>query len=348
MRAVRVMSLVLSLGVVAVVGFWAGRTALEPPADPIDAAGEAVVYAVSVDTVGRSFSFTAIGEWELVPAGRTGGGGTVTGIEVAGGDTVSPGDVLFTVDLRPVVVAEGEVPMFRDLALEATGEDVVQLQAMLAALGFYEGEADGTFGPSTRAAVRRWQDSLGIDNNGIVRAGDVMFLPSLPARVALAESVVPGARLGAGEVVVSQVPEAPNFYIPLAPEQASLVPLTADVEITYLEGVWEGRVERAVETDSGELRLWVTAPNGGALCDDECARWVDLSAPTSFEAEVIVLPETTGVAVPVAGIATDPGNNSFVTLADGSMVEVLVVASVDGLSIVEGIDEGTEILLPAD
>lgn len=348
MRVLRVFGLILLLVVVAVLGFWAGRTAVELPADPIDLADEVLVYTVSVDTVGRRFSFTAIGEWELEPLGRTGGGGTVTGVDSAPGSVVSAGDVLFTVDLRPVVVAEGGVPMFRDLGLRVRGEDVAQLQAFLDGLGFFEGEVDGSFGASTRVAVRRWQNSLGVNDDGIVRAGDVVFLPSLPARVVLAEDVVPGARLGAGEEVVLSVPDAPNFYVPLASEQAVLVPLTADVEIMFAEGVWEGRIERVLDTGFNELHLVIAASDGGPVCDDVCGTWVDFRAPTSFRAEVVVVPDTTGVAVPVAGIATDPGNNSFVTLADGTMVEVLVVASVDGLSIVEGIDEGTEILLPAD
>lgn len=347
MKFLSVVGMVVLVGVVAVVGFWAGRAALEPPDDPIEVVRETVVYTASEDTVGRSFSFTAVGEWELVPVGISGGGGTVTGIDVAAGDSISAGDVLFRVDLRPVVAAEGAVPMFRDLGLRSTGEDVAQLQALLTTLGLFEGEIDGSFGSSTQAGVRRWQDSLGVADDGIVRAGDVVFLASLPSRVLLAEDVVPGARLGAGEEVVLSVPDAPYFYVPLAPDQATLVPLTAEVEIVFTDGVWEGQIVRAVETDVNELHLEVTASDGGPVCGDVCAAWVDLSAPTSFRANIIVVPNTTGVAVPVAGIATDPGNNSFVTLADGTMVEVEVVASADGLAIVDGLSEGTDILLPA-
>jgi len=348
MRWLRLVSLAVVLVAVGLLGYWAGREALEPPEDPIDEAPDYLIYTVGVDTVGRSVSFTAIGEWVVTPVGWTGGSGTVTSIDVAAGETVSAGDILYTLDLRPVVAAEGEVPMFRSLGLRSEGRDVAQLQTLLSTLGFFQGEVDGTFDASTRTAVRAWQDWLGVDDDGVVQPGAIVFMPSLPARIVLSESVTVGGRFGGGEEVVSVLPEAPRFHIPLAAEQAALVPLTADVVVQYAEGSWSGRIEHAVETEFDQLELVLTGPAGGSLCADACTEWVDLTSPTDFRANIIVIPETTGVAVPVAGISSNPGNSTFVTLADGAMIPVTILASGNGLAIVDGLAAGTEIRLPAE
>ena len=65
----------------------------------------------------------------------------------------------------------------RDIAAEVTpepalhngsqGEKVWQLQERLKALGYYEGEVDGQFGPGTRDAVITFQKKNGLDADGL-------------------------------------------------------------------------------------------------------------------------------------------------------------------------------------
>jgi membrane-bound lytic murein transglycosylase B len=43
---------------------------------------------------------------------------------------------------------------------------VIDMQAALTRLGFYQGEADGLVGPKTRAALRLWQKSIGVPADG--------------------------------------------------------------------------------------------------------------------------------------------------------------------------------------
>ncbi|MFQ5523649.1 MAG: peptidoglycan-binding protein [Acidimicrobiia bacterium] len=348
-RLVSVLVVLLLVVGAGVVGWWAGRVALEPPEDPLAEGSGPVSYVVEAGSVGRSFSFTAVASWELVPVGRNAAVGVVTSVELEPGAVVSPGDVLYTVDLRPVVTAEGTVPSFRRLSLKSKGVDVAQLQALLAGLGFYDGEVDGVFGRSTRAAVKAWQKVLGIDDSGIVEPGDVVFVPELPARLVLGDLLVVGARLSGGEETVLLVPDAPFFRIPLAVEQGSLVPLSTDVFVTYPAGVWEARVEKAVESpEFGQLDLVLSGADGGPVCGVVCADWVDLSDRTLFQAEIVVIPETSGPVVPVAAISTDPGNQPHLTLADGSLVPVTIVESANGLAVVEGVEPGTEILIPSE
>jgi peptidoglycan hydrolase-like protein with peptidoglycan-binding domain len=308
---------------------------------------EPVTFVVEEGSVGRSLTFTAVAEWELVPVGRNSAAGVVTSVDVAPGDEVSAGAVLYTIDLRPVVAAVGAVPAFRDLSLRSEGPDVAQLQSLLAELGLYGGEVDGSFGSSTRTAVRAWQQLLGVNDDGVVRAGDVVFVPELPVRVAFSEALTVGARLGGGEEVVLVVPADPVFRVPLSIEQRNLVPLSAEVAVTFPEGVWSGRVDRAVESpEFGQLDLIVTAGDGGSLCGSDCARWVDLEKRTDFRVDIVVIPEASGPVVPIAALHTDAANQPFVIGADGAEIPVTIVAASQGIAVVEGVEAGTVIVLP--
>ena len=47
-------------------------------------------------------------------------------------------------------------------------EQLFEIQEALAALGFFDGEADGEFGPLTRAAIRRYQKANGLPQNNFL------------------------------------------------------------------------------------------------------------------------------------------------------------------------------------
>lgn len=334
---------------VGAVGFWAGGVALESPEDPLVGSDEPVTFVVVEQTLGRSLRFAAVGEWSRSSLARAGRGGVVTSVDVADGSEVVAGDVLYTVDLFPVVVAEGSVPAFREMRRGMEGADVAQLQAMLASLGFTDVEPDGVFGGGTVAAVRAWEDSLGVDDDGVVALGDVVFVAGLPVRVAANEGLMVGASLSGGEVVLSRLSEAPEMVVPLSVEQRNLVPLSGEVLVTYPGGIWEAVISEAVESrDQGpdSLDLVLEAPGGGPVCGTECVEWVGLSGRTDFGAEIVVVPETTGPVVPTAALVTDPGGGVSVTLVSGESVPVEVVESTDALAVVSGIEVGDVVLLP--
>jgi hypothetical protein len=154
-----------------------------------------------------------------------------------------------------------------------------------------------------------------------------------------------GAPLSGGEELVLAVPDDPRFRVPLSIEQRNLVPLSATVLVTYPEGVWEARVERAVENDFGQLDLMLAAADGDAVCGDECARWVGLTGRTDFGVDIVVLPRVVGPVVPVAAIRTDAANQAFVIAVSGEMVPIEVVASSQGIAVVEGVDVGVVLVL---
>lgn len=119
-------------------------------------------------------------------------GGTLTWLPRAGA-VVRPGERLLAVDGEPVVLMDGGIPAWRTLASGVSdGADVQQLERGLAALGYDPGTVDASFTAATAAAVRAWQEALGLPETGRVELGRVAFLPG-PRRIARVD-----ASLGSG------------------------------------------------------------------------------------------------------------------------------------------------------
>ncbi len=106
--------------------------------------------------------------------------GTVTSI-VSGGDAIDAGTVVATVDGAPVVAMIGDIPEYRALSTSSSdGADIRQLESNLVQLGFdtdHKIVIDETFDSATKAAVTAWEDSLGLDGDGKISAGEVVFVP---------------------------------------------------------------------------------------------------------------------------------------------------------------------------
>ena len=62
---------------------------------------------------------------------------------------------------------ENESP-FVDIKFGSTGSAVIKLQQRLRDLGFNPGAVDGVFGENTKAAVKAFQRSVGLQDDGIV------------------------------------------------------------------------------------------------------------------------------------------------------------------------------------
>jgi peptidoglycan hydrolase-like protein with peptidoglycan-binding domain len=137
------------------------------------------------------------GEARLVANQRQ---GTVTALPSEGA-VVTRGRALYRVDGKPVPLLYGRLPAWRALSVGVDdGPDVRQLEQNLVALGYDPDRAvtvDDHFTWATRAAVRRWQEALGLEETGTVRPGDAVWQPG-PVRVAshkaaVGDSVRPGS-----------------------------------------------------------------------------------------------------------------------------------------------------------
>lgn len=122
--------------------------------------------------------------------------GTVSWLP-AEGSTVRPGRPIAKIDGSPIVLLRGSVPAYRSLQPGVgDGADVRQLEQALADLGYDPGVVDAAWTSATTAAVRSWQDDLGLDATGTVELGRVVFLPG-SRRIASREVEV-GAVVGGG------------------------------------------------------------------------------------------------------------------------------------------------------
>jgi peptidoglycan hydrolase-like protein with peptidoglycan-binding domain len=119
----------------------------------------------------------------------------VTKIYLPPGNFVQPGSVIIEVAGRPFFVFPGTVPAYRDLAPGESGNDVAQLQAGLAEIGYsIGGDTSGTYGPGTAAAVAAYYHAIGYqvpavqagpkqDRGAAVPLSEIMFVPHFPAQV---------------------------------------------------------------------------------------------------------------------------------------------------------------------
>lgn len=326
---------------------WAGSTVLTPSGDVLESTGFTYVE-VARGEVSSRINLNAVASWVPVPVGTNRAQGVVTSVEVGPGEEVSTGTTIFTVNLRPVVVAQGGVPGFRALATGTSGTDVAQLQGMLTALGFYSGPADGKFGWQTRQAVSEWQASLGLARDGVVRDGDIVFVPSLPTRISLDEDVKRGSQLGGGEQGILGLPTEPTFSVPVTDVQATLMPLGTRVEITSPSGaVWVAIVVEQRSSEQGGVSLILGGVDGSSICADLCSE-VPVTDEARLRSAVVIVEPVEGLIVPSAALLSRADGQIVVVDTEGAAHGVTVIASARGMSVVEGVDAGLRVRIPAE
>lgn len=118
-----------------------------------------VTTAVTRDPVSQTLSGTlhAFAHRSLTVSGE----GTVTRDGIAAGTQAKEGDVIATVNERPILLLKGDVPAYRTMQPGDSGRDVKQLRAALARLGYRTLDKAGEFGPSTARAVWRLYKAYG-------------------------------------------------------------------------------------------------------------------------------------------------------------------------------------------
>lgn len=334
----------VTVGVAVGAGWMAADATLEPPAAEAPLAQPAT-YTVAEGMIERHFNYTASATWTSLPLAGNAASGTVTSVEIDAGEVVDAGDVLYTVDERPAVVAKGAVPMYRDLSAGASGADVAQLQAFLADQGYYDSAPSGSFSSGTTYAVRAWQRDLGVEDDGVVVRGDLVFAPKLPVRVLLADEITVGGQVSPSASGIARIGAAPRFSVTLSQDQVDLVPLDSAVFIEHDGGEWPARIASAESTAEGEVELVLAAAEDGAICGEKCIEAVPVGKTTHFSTRVVVIPETSGPLVPAAALRTDPSGAIAVVTPDGETHPVALVVRDSGQAIVDGVSAGTEILL---
>ena len=333
------------LAVVFAGGYLVARAATPDEPEAQQTATSAATYQVVEGSVGSTVRLIARAAWDETPVAANPANGVVTSVDLGSGGQVSPGDVVYRVDQRPVSAAAGSVPSFRDLAPGSSGQDVRQLQELLAELGLYEGEVDGVYGTGMAAAVVTWQESLGITGDGAILQGDLIVVPELPARLAPAEAIRPGAVLVGGEPALAAVGDGPTFLVELPAGESPVVSANSGVVVDPDGRRWEALVSGMAETPTGEPALTLTGADGGTVCGEDCGEAVPLGETVLYPVEVTVVPTTTGPMVPVAALLPDGADGWMVRLADGGESPVTVLAAANGWAVVEGLAVGEQVVL---
>ncbi len=155
----------------------------------------------------------------------------------APGALITRGQVIYRVDGRPIPLFYGDAPEWRQVSSGvADGTDSYELQANLIALGLAPSllRADNTFDQFTAQAVRSWQASLGLPQTGIVRPGDVVYMPGA-IRVIMVEPAV-GMFAQPGQPVLLATSTQHTVIVQLNVALESLVKVGDAVTISLPDG----------------------------------------------------------------------------------------------------------------
>jgi peptidoglycan hydrolase-like protein with peptidoglycan-binding domain len=161
--------------------------------------------------------------------------GVITALPALGA-VLDRGATVVEVDGVAVPLWFGERPLWRALdASSADGPDVREVEENLLALGFASADTltvDDDWTSATTSAVKRWQESLGLDETGSVAPGDVVVLPG-PVRVADHPAAI-GSRTGGPILAVTGASR--EVTIDLEATKQALVSVGQPVEVVLPGG----------------------------------------------------------------------------------------------------------------
>ncbi len=244
----------------------------------------------------------------------------VRSVDVEVGDTVNDGRSVFTV--------EGTTTM--------AGDDVEQLEANLAALGYDAAGSlmvDGTFDEATTEAILAWQRDIGVEADGIVDLGEIVFVP---AAIRISDQLAsPGSAVnpGAGVLAVSSADKVVTLNLPA--EDQDLLEVDDPVVVELPDGtdvpatVTEVATVASVNPQGNavfEITIVLDDPAAAAGLDEAP---VDVEIVTDSVQDVLAVPVTALLALSEGGYAVEVESGTGTRLvavdpgfyADG-MVEV--------------------------
>jgi peptidoglycan hydrolase-like protein with peptidoglycan-binding domain len=271
-------------------------------------------------------------------------GGIVTWAPEAG-TVVRPGEVVVRVDEQPVHLAEGDVPMYRELGMASPrleGPDVTQLQRFLSAAGFDdEGqmEVDGVFGWATARALEDWQEAVGLPETGRIGRSRLVFAP---ASIRVDETLRVGTELGELPVTEAQ----PTVTAAVSSAQSSYVVEGATAEIVTDAATVPGTVTAVEEVDDGaggSSTVATIEPDGDMGDVGETGDEVDVIVRHEVAGEVLAVPARALLALAEGGWAVEViGTDGTTGLVGVELGEV-----VDGMAEITGdVAAGDQVVVP--
>jgi Putative peptidoglycan binding domain len=166
--------------------------------------------------------------------------GTITELPAVG-QVVQQGQPLYELAGSPVVLLQGAVPAYRDLAEGTVGPDVAELNDDLVQLGYATkaglGSGPDYFSAATAAALEELQTKLGLPVTGTLPLGQAVFLPVSAAMITgQGSGVVAGGQAAPGAVLLTASSTTPAVTIDLDASQQTEVQNGDQVTITLPDG----------------------------------------------------------------------------------------------------------------
>jgi peptidoglycan hydrolase-like protein with peptidoglycan-binding domain len=299
-------------------------------------------------SIGRVVTLPGSVSWKRLDLVLPGLEGIVTSTEYTRPRILNSNDLLLTLDLRPVYVAKGAVPLVRALTPRMIGPDVQQLNDFLISLGLLGQEAAGdSFTSGTTRALRAWQRSVGLKQSDSIGPDVLAFIPELPAVVAVIPQV--GASLGAGSVSVHRWDKTPSFSAIVGGSLVGLVQSGMEAIVRFGAHSYTGTLGELLANGSSEVQslasTFTVAGRGGpgdSLCGQECPPPETDAERAATSVQVTVVPQMEGLLLPASAVIVDRGEASVVS-ATGERIRVTVRGQQDGQVLVDGIDETTRV-----
>lgn len=269
------------------------------------------------------------------------------------GEVLAAGDIAVRVANRPVMLAAGGTPLYRELRRVPRGErdaagtlvgqmiglDVAQLQHFLIEQGFDDKgrlTEDGTFGPGTERAVRAWQRSVGHPATGRIDRSQLLFVDEdlrVEAATAVGQPFV--------EVMVTSTKTI------LTAEGSTTVrpffPVDSTVSVAVGDEAIEGTVTRSTrvidpETNSARQRIEVTVTG---VDPDDLGGSVEMTGTLTRADDALTVPVRALLALTEGGWAVETP-----TVAGTELTAVELVSVVDTTAVITGLAEGDEVVVP--
>ncbi|MFP7707715.1 peptidoglycan-binding protein [Trueperella sp. LYQ141] len=344
MKAKRV-QLTLLIVCALLCAFWAGSVVSRAGMTNEGSNAEPTYAKVAKGALGKEAHITVMAQQEIRDFGINRLAGTLTFLAASG--EFKTGDVLYKVDGREVLALPGTVPFYRDLARGISGEDVAQLNVALRELGFSPDEGS-EFGARTQSAVRQWQESRGHSVTGSIMLGEVIAIPALPAALTFDPTAhILGASLGGGEPMFKMRQGEPQFKVVLTAHQSTMIGADVPIVISYQDLTWHGIIGQATTGEDGQITAPVTPAEGTSICAQDCGR-LPASAAVNLTGLVTIVPQQSGLTVPVSALQLESGGNVYVMRRAGSAdekVPVKLLGSQDGVALITGVNDGDEVLI---
>ncbi len=270
------------------------------------------------------------------------------------GNVLEPGDFIGIIGADPVFVLDGPLPLYRDLTLGDTGDDVLAFQKSLNAAG-YAADMSGTVTEDTLDAVTRLHRAhlTGVPSDGLttIARSHYAILPAGARTVVTAAAV--GQTINEGTPIVSVETREPYVESSVELAQANKLKVGDRVTLRTSTGSVEGTISAIGELQSDAARG--AAKPVRFRADDPSKLTPGQSASVTSRGDT-----TTTLAVPTVAVRQDAQGTYVLVEKNGSStaspvagqkpeserIDVEVLRTASGYAAVAGnLSKGQKVLL---